>query len=146
MRKDKIIKKLKSLKGIQNKIKALEMDLRFWENKALRYSTSDIDRKSFDSIVVEKIIPIQSEILSKLDKLKSEKDKIESLIELCNETEYSVLSAHFISGLPFEKVAENLNYSERQVYRIYDNAINQIQQRVNNEALMRPGAPARERK
>ena len=76
--------------------------------------------------------------LSRMDRLRTEKEKavnlcikIKNAIEsLSNPRERDVLYMRYIVGgyrlMKYDEIAEGMNYSERQVYRIYEKGIEHI--------------------
>ena len=77
------------------------------------------------------IIDIERQISEEKEKSDKLRAKIENAIEsLSNPRERDVLYMRYIVGgyrlMKYDEIAEGMNYSERQVYRIYEKGIEHI--------------------
>lgn len=73
---------------------------------------------------VSKIIDLENEINTIIDGFMDKKQKIVNQIENIEDNmQYQVLFSRYIEGKTFESIAEETNYSVRQILRIHGNAL-----------------------
>lgn len=104
-----------------------------WREKAMRItpvlspvpggggSGSPIERP------IEKVLEIDAEINREIDALIDLRRDIQGAIEkVPDENLQLLLTYRYINGLSFEKIAEKMNYCERQIYRKHGEALSWI--------------------
>ena len=83
--------------------------------------------------IVFKLIELKDELNHQLVDLISKQTAIMETIDRLNTaTEITVLHKRYIQFKPFRTIAEELNYSARQVYRIHDDAVIHVQNILND--------------
>ena len=96
---------------------------------------SDMPKSASNQSKIEsavcQIIDIERQISEEKEKADKLRAKIENAIEsLSNPRERDVLYMRYIVGgyrlMKYDEIAEGMNYSERQVYRIYEKGIEHI--------------------
>jgi DNA-directed RNA polymerase specialized sigma subunit len=76
---------------------------------------------------VEKIVDLQSEINRDIDALVDLKRDIVRAIKAVVNTEYqTILELRYLCFKTWEQIAVDMGYNVRHVYRIHDEAVNQI--------------------
>ena len=78
----------------------------------------------------EKLDKLIDEFVDKKNLIISQIDKIE------NETYYEILFARYIEKKTFEKIADELTYSWRQVIRIHGRALQEFEKKYGNTYKM----------
>lgn len=104
-----------------------------WQEKAMRItpvlspvpggggSGSPIQRP------MDKVLEIDAEINREIDALIDLRRDIQGAIEkVPDENLQLLLTYRYINGLSFEKIAEKMNYCERQIYRKHEEALSWI--------------------
>lgn len=104
-----------------------------WREKAMRItpvlspvpggggSGSPIERP------MDKVLEIDAEINREIDALIDLRRDIQGAIEkVPDENLQLLLTYRYINGLSFEKIAEKMNYCERQIYRKHEEALSWI--------------------
>lgn len=77
---------------------------------------------------VEKIVDLQAEINHDIDALVDLKREIVRVIKAVINTEYqTILELRYLCFKTWEQIAVDMGYNVRHVYRIHDEAVNQIQ-------------------
>jgi len=75
-----------------------------------------------------KIINYENMLNEDIDKLIDIKNDIKLFIEYVKSEELlSILTLKYLSFNTFEEIAEILNYSERQIYRLHKKALNELE-------------------
>ena len=93
---------------------------------------SDMPRNPNRSIstmadAVEKIVDLQAEINRDIDALVDLKRDIVRAIKAVENTEYqTILELRYLCFKTWEQIAVDMGYNVRHVYRIHDEAVNQI--------------------
>ena len=78
----------------------------------------------------EKLDKLIDEFVDKRNLIISQIDKIE------NETYYEILFARYIEKKTFEKIADEMNYSWRQVIRLHGRALQEFEKKYGNTYKM----------
>ena len=104
-----------------------------WREKAMRItpvlspvpggggSSSPIERP------MDKVLEIDAEINREIDELIDLRREIQGAIDkVPDENLQLLLTYRYINGLSFEKIAEKMNYCERQIYRKHEEALSWI--------------------
>lgn len=68
-----------------------------------------------------------------LAKLENERQQIQILLNSLEGEAHEVMMYRYINGLEWWKVAEAMNYSERSIYRIHNEAIETLAEKVGVE-------------
>lgn len=77
--------------------------------------------------VVDKIVDLEQEIISETDKLTNHIASIRKIIaDASDTTSRTVLERKYILGETFERIAEEMGYCARQIQRIHNKSINQL--------------------
>ncbi|HIW14898.1 MAG TPA: DUF1492 domain-containing protein [Firmicutes bacterium] len=127
------IRYLSRYRQLDAKITRLLEEQRLWREKAMRItpvlspvpggsgSGSPIERP------MEKVIAIEGDINAAIDALIDLRRDIQGVIEgVPDENLQLLLTYRYINGLSFEKIAEKMNYCERQIYRKHGEALSWI--------------------
>ena len=76
---------------------------------------------------MDKVLEIDAEINREIDALIDLRRDIQGAIEkVPDENLQLLLTYRYINGLSFEKIAEKMNYCERQIYRKHGEALSWI--------------------
>ena len=76
---------------------------------------------------IEKVIAMEGDINAAIDALIDLRREIQGAIEkVPDENLQLLLTYRYINGLSFEKIAEKMNYCERQIYRKHEEALSWI--------------------
>lgn len=76
---------------------------------------------------MDKVLEIDAEINREIDALIDLRRDIQGAIEkVPDENLQLLLTYRYINGLSFEKIAEKMNYCERQIYRKHEEALSWI--------------------
>ena len=82
--------------------------------------------------IIDKIIDMQNEINLEIDRLIDLKSEIRDKINQIEIVEYRiVLTKYFINCKTLEKVAEEMNYSRANIFKIYSKAIRNFSKKFN---------------
>ena len=103
-------------------------DLLTWTNAVLSDmpGNPNRDRSSLEEAVV-KIVDMENEINSDIDRLVSLKREIMRAIKAVGNVEYRMLlELRFLCFKTWEEIAVELGYSIRQTYRLRDDAIDSV--------------------
>lgn len=85
---------------------------------------------------IAKIVDMEKEADEMIDKMLDIKKKIVKQIESIKNTNYyDVLCCRYIGRMTFEKIAEKINYSEKQTRRIHDLALEEFEKNYKNEYM-----------
>ncbi|WP_350342362.1 DUF1492 domain-containing protein [Proteinivorax tanatarense] len=119
-------------KIIQNKLEQKEK-LKSIAQKATtdfsqeKVSGSKIDKSAMESATV-KIVDLQHEINSDIDRLIDLKTEILQTIALVGDTSHQlILEMRYINGKGWEEVAYNMGFDVRTIFRIHGKAIKEIE-------------------
>jgi DNA-directed RNA polymerase specialized sigma subunit len=97
--------------------------------------TSGSKDKLGDSIA--KIVDLENEINDLVDEMVvTRKFIIEQIENMENYNENNVLYLKYVLGMSFEEVAENMNYSVRQVIRIHGYALSNFEKKYGKNYIM----------
>lgn len=96
-------------------------------------SSSDKDKLGSS---VAKIVDLENEINKAIDVYVDKKERIVSQIDSIKDImEYQVLFSRYIEYKTFEQIAEDNNYSVRQILRIHGNALVEFEKKFGQEYL-----------
>lgn len=85
---------------------------------------------------IAKIVDMETETNKMIDDMLELKKKIIQQIEYIENTKYyDVLFCRYIRKMTYEKIAEKLNYSIVQVFRIHEKALEEFENLYGNEYL-----------
>lgn len=85
---------------------------------------------------IAKIVDMETETNKMIDDMLELKKKIIQQIECIENTKYyDVLFCRYIRKMTYEKIAEKLNYSIVQVFRIHEKALEEFENLYGNEYL-----------
>lgn len=74
--------------------------------------------------IVSRIADMEKELSERVEFCYTDREKIIRQMESLKEVaEYQVLFFKFVSGMPIERIAERINYSDVHCYRIYKKAL-----------------------
>ena len=114
-------------KMIKNKMtelaefKELAYGLSAINNEERVQSTPDFDKMSGK---IAKIVDMENKIDSLIDEYVDKKNLIVSQIDsIENETYYEILFSRYIAKKTFEKIADEMSYSWRQIIRLHGRAL-----------------------
>ena len=102
------------------------------ERQRLIEIATDISAKPFDGMphsntgtvsqkmqnAVLNLVELEHKLDRLIDKYVDHKQQVVNALEKLPEKEYGVLHRHYIRGMTWEQVAEDMGYSTMQVYRI----------------------------
>ena len=87
---------------------------------------------------VSKIVDLEYSVAGTISQYTELRQKIISQIDsLKNYEYYSVLFSRYVSNNEFWKIADEMGYSERQVFRIHGNALKEFEKMFGKEYLSR---------
>lgn len=96
-------------------------------------SSSDKDKLGS---AVAKIVDLENEINKAIDVYVDKKERIVSQIDSIKDImEYQVLFSRYIENKTFEQIAEDNDYSVRQILRIHGNALVEFEKKFGQEYL-----------
>ena len=96
-------------------------------------SSSDKDKLGSS---VAKIVDLENEINNAIDVYVDKKERIVSQIDSIKDImEYQVLFSRYIEHKTFEQIAEDNDYSVRQILRIHGNALVEFEKKFGQEYL-----------
>ena len=96
-------------------------------------SSSDKDKLGS---AVAKIVDLENEINKAIDIYVDKKERIVSQIDSVKDImEYQVLFSRYIEHKTFEQIAEDNDYSVRQILRIHGNALVEFEKKFGQEYL-----------
>lgn len=96
-------------------------------------SSSDKDKLGSS---VAKIVDLENEINNAIDVYVNKKERIVSQIDSIKDImEYQVLFSRYIEYKTFEQIAEDNEYSVRQILRIHGNALVEFEKKFGQEYL-----------
>lgn len=99
-------------------------------------SSSDKDKLGS---AVAKIVDLENEINKAIDIYVDKKERIVSQIDSIKDImEYQVLFSRYIEHKTFEQIAEDNDYSVRQILRIHGNALVEFEKKFGQEYLLCP--------
>lgn len=85
---------------------------------------------------VAKIVDLENEINKTIDMYVGKRERIISQIDAITDImEYQVLFSRYIEGKTFEQIAEDNEYSVRQILRIHGNALVEFEKKFGQEYL-----------
>lgn len=85
---------------------------------------------------VAKIVDLEMEINKTIDMYVGKRERIISQIDAITDImEYQVLFSRYIEGKTFEQIAEDNEYSVRQILRIHGNALVEFEKKFGQEYL-----------
>lgn len=74
------------------------------------------------------VVGIEERIREELGKAITERDKVYNVINsVQNRRHHIILYMHHISMMPFGAIASELSKSERNVYKVYKKAVNELE-------------------
>jgi hypothetical protein len=120
-------------KMIKNKMtelaefKELAYGLSAINNEERVQSTPDFDKMSGK---IAKIVDMENKIDSLIDEYVDKKNLIVSQIDsIENETYYEILFSRYIAKKTFEKIADEMSYSWRQIIRLHGRALQDFEKK-----------------
>lgn len=123
MKNNSIDKKLKKYSSIESEIGFLETEL--WSAKEM-LKTLDEFKVHIESNVQGKVNKRIQALKEELKNLEAEKMAIESLVDSLEDDVKRIFKYRYFSGLSWLDIAKKMNFSERQIRRIHQNAIEKI--------------------
>lgn len=88
-------------------------------------NTGTVSQKMQDAVV--SLIDLEIEINDLIDQYVDYKNEVIRLLERLPHKEYGVLHRYYIRGMTWEQVAEDMNYSVMQVWRIKKKALKNLE-------------------
>lgn len=83
--------------------------------------------------VIFRLLELKDKLMFQLDEFISSITEIaETINQLDDGNEITVLHKRYIQFKTFAQIAEEMNYSTRQTYRIHDNAVADVQRLLND--------------
>lgn len=83
--------------------------------------------------VIFRLLELKDKLMFQLDEFISSITEIaETINQLEDGNEITVLHKRYIQFKTFAQIAEEMNYSTRQTYRIHDNAVADVQRLLND--------------
>lgn len=83
------------------------------------------------SSVVAKILEIKDSCAERLERMESLKHNVEQAVSSVDEIELRrILRRRYIRGWDFQKIADNLNYSYRQITRLHGIALRKVDENL----------------
>ena len=105
--------------------KELAYGLSAINNEERVQSTPDFDKMSGK---IAKIVDMENKIDSLIDEYVDKKNLIVSQIDsIENETYYEILFSRYIAKKTFEKIADEMSYSWRQIIRLHGRALQEFE-------------------
>lgn len=81
---------------------------------------------------VAKLVDAENEMGAMVDRLVALKSEIEETIESVEDLKLrQVLILRYINGNTFERIAEKMNYSSMQIFRLHGKALDVVSQKVS---------------
>ncbi len=82
--------------------------------------------------ITSRIVDLEREINEEIDRLVSVQREIKEVIsEVHEERLRTILELRYINGLTFDKIAKQMNYSHRQIYRFHEKALEKVKMSLN---------------
>ena len=91
-------------------------------------NTGTVSQRMPDAVI--KLIELAKEIDILVDKYIDKKQEVLSVLEKLPDKEYGVLHRHYIQYKTWEQVAEEMDYSTMQVWRIKTNGLKLLQEQL----------------
>ena len=123
MKNNPIDKKLKKYSSIESEIAFLETEL--WSAKEM-LKTLDEFKVHIESNVQGKVNKRIQDLKEELKNLEAEKMAIESMVDTLEDDVKRIFKYRYFSGLSWLDIAKKMGFSERQIRRIHQNAIEKI--------------------
>lgn len=83
--------------------------------------------------IIFRLIELKDELNNQLlDLVEKQVEIMETIDKLDTGVEIAILHKRYLQFKTFRTIADELNYSSRQVYRIHDEAVSHIQQILND--------------
>lgn len=93
-------------------------------------SSGDQDRLGS---AVAKIVDMENEIDALIDKYVARKKDIISQIDtIVDDRYYNILTSRYVHGWSYEKIADSMNYSMKQVKRLHSEALNEFERKYGS--------------
>lgn len=73
------------------------------------------------------LVMLSQEIDRLIDQYVDKKQEVLKVLEQLPETDYAVLHRYYIRGMTIEKIAEDMDYCERQILRIKKKALQNLE-------------------
>ena len=119
-------KNIACLDRLKEKLKLLDMRITSMRSPNLSGMPRGSAPVTLDDLLADKE-ELEERIKELKKKSKSLKREILVKIDSLEDDRYSeILEAHFIDGLPIEKISEKIGYSERHTYNLYKEALFKI--------------------
>ena len=84
-------------------------------------NTGIVSQKMQDAVI--SLIDLEKQINKLIDDYVNYKNKVIKTLEKLPSKEYGVLHRYYVRGMTIRKIAEDMNYSERQILRIKEKAL-----------------------
>lgn len=129
---DREVKKewLKTYRKLLNKSNRLDITLVEYKN-ALDYSRTVNDKLGLkEEILQQQVDEIKVEVDKITAEIKETNDKLKEVLSAINqissECKKLILVKRYIAGIKIEDIADEMNYSKRQIYRLRDEALDEL--------------------
>ena len=110
--------------------KDIREEIAYWESKAQKVTASwsavPSGGKGSDKVQTGaiKVAELRESLMDKINQLASVRIEIERAIgTVQDDTQRRLLRLRYIKGIGFNKIAEEMNYGERQIQRIHGKAL-----------------------
>ena len=133
---------LQQIKRLDTRINLDLRELQHWRDLSSRISSVNFyaSGSSIRSIeppfvkCLDKIMELEKKINAEIDSLINLKAEILDCIHgLANEDHQSVLEMRYISGFAWGRIANEMHYSIRWIYKLHDAAITELQNILRNK-------------
>lgn len=92
-------------------------------------NTGTVSQKMQNAVI--NLVELEKEINRLIDRYVDYKKRVCDLLEKLAVTEYGVLHRHYIRGMTWEKVAEDMGYSTMQIWRIKKKGLKNLEMLLN---------------
>lgn len=81
-------------------------------------------------------LKLKTDLMSSVSKLMEYKREVLKIINIIENPSYRlILECRYINRMTFEKIAEQTNYDERNIYRIHKKAIDEVDKKLSCSTL-----------
>ena len=135
---------LQQIKRLDTRINLDLRELQHWRDLSSRISSVNFNATGSSTRGIEppfvkcldKIMELEEKINAEIDKLIDLKSEIlNSIHSLENEDYQSVLEMRYISGFAWGRIANEMHYSVRWIYKLHDAAIAELQNNLENKSV-----------
>lgn len=106
----------------RDRLKALAANVSSKPIDGMPYSNTNVVSQTMQNAVIN-LIMLEGELDKLIDTYIDQKQSVLDVLEKLPDKEYGVIHRHYIRYMTWEQVAEDMNYSTTQVWRIKNNAI-----------------------